>query len=35
MTPHDFIAKWCASALKERSAAQALFIDLCRLLGES
>ena len=34
MTPHDFIAKWRASALKERSAAQEHFIDLCRLLDE-
>ena len=29
-----FIAKWRASELKERSAAQEHFIDLCRLLGE-
>ena len=34
MTPAQFIAKWRASALKERSAAQEHFIDLCRLLGE-
>ena len=34
MTPGDFIAKWLASELKERSAAQEHFIDLCRLLGE-
>ena len=34
MAPHEFIAKWRASALKERSAAQEHFIDLCRLLGE-
>ena len=34
MTPNEFIAKWHASALKERSAAQEHFIDLCRLLGE-
>ena len=34
MTPGSFIAKWRASALKERSAAQEHFIDLCRLLGE-
>ena len=34
MTPGEFIAKWRASALKERSAAQEHFIDLCRLLGE-
>ena len=34
MTPHEFINKWRASALKERSASQEHFIDLCRLLGE-
>ncbi len=34
MTPDAFIAKWRASELKERSASQEHFIDLCRLLGE-
>ena len=34
MTPGEFIAKWRASELKERSAAQEHFIDLCRLLDE-
>ncbi len=34
MTPGEFIAKWRASALKERSASQEHFIDLCRLLDE-
>ena len=34
MTPGEFIAKWQASELKERSAAQEHFIDLCGLLGE-
>ena len=34
MRPDTFIAKWTASELKERSAAQEHFIDLCRLLGE-
>ena len=34
MTPHEFIAKWHASTLKERSASQEHFIDLCRLLDE-
>ena len=34
MTPGAFIAKWRAAELKERSAAQEHFIDLCRLLGE-
>ena len=30
----DFIAKWSASSLKERSGAPEHFIDLCRLLDE-
>ena len=34
MTPGAFIAKWQASELTERSAAQSHFIDLCHLLGE-
>ena len=34
MTPNEFIRKWHTSELKERSAAQEHFIDLCRLLGE-
>ena len=34
MTPGAFIAKWRASELKERSAAQEHFIDLCRMLDE-
>ena len=34
MTPTEFIAKWRVSELKESSAAQEHFIDLCRLLGE-
>ena len=34
MSPSEFIAKWRASTLKESSAAQEHFIDLCRLLGE-
>ena len=34
MTAEEFIAKWRASRLKESSAAQEHFIDLCRLLGE-
>ncbi len=33
MTPQEFIAKWRPVELKERSAAQSHFIDLCRLLG--
>ena len=34
MTPYEFITKWRASTLKESSASQEHFIDLCRLLGE-
>ena len=34
MAPYEFISKWRASAIKERSASQEHFIDLCRLLGE-
>ena len=34
VTPGAFIGKWRASELKERSASQEHFIDLCRLLGE-
>jgi type II restriction/modification system DNA methylase subunit YeeA len=34
MTPSAFITKWKAANLKERSAAQEHFIDLCRLLEE-
>lgn len=32
MTPHAFINKWRNVELKERSASQAHFLDLCRLL---
>ena len=35
MIPDTFIAKWRASELKERSAAQEHFIDLCRMLDEA
>jgi type II restriction/modification system DNA methylase subunit YeeA len=34
VTPLEFIAKWKASTLKERSASQSHFNDLCHLLGE-
>ena len=34
MSPGEFISKWRASTLKESSASQEHFIDLCRLLGE-
>jgi type II restriction/modification system DNA methylase subunit YeeA len=33
MTPQEFVAKWRAVDLKERSASQSHFNDLCRLLG--
>jgi len=33
MTPQDFIRKWQATDLKERSASQSHFNDLCHLLG--
>jgi hypothetical protein len=34
MTPEQFIRKWTASTLSEKSAAQQHFLDLCALLGE-
>jgi hypothetical protein len=34
MTPDQFISKWKVAELKERSAAQSHFIDLCRMLDE-
>ena len=33
MTPQDFIAKWRAAELKERTGSQSHFNDLCALLG--
>lgn len=33
MTPHEFISKWRHNELKERSASQSHFNDLCALLG--
>jgi hypothetical protein len=33
LLPQEFVAKWRSSTLKERSAAQEHFIDLCRLVG--
>lgn len=33
MTPQEFISKWRATELKERSASQSHFNDICRLLG--
>ena len=34
MTPHAFIQKWQIATLKERSAAQEHFLNLCALLEE-
>jgi hypothetical protein len=34
VTPTQFIHKWSASTLKERSASQTHFNDLCQLIGE-
>ena len=34
MTPHEFIRKWQAAQLSERSACQQHFLDLCDLLGQ-
>jgi len=34
VTPYEFINKWRASTLTERSASQQHFLDLCELLGE-
>jgi type II restriction/modification system DNA methylase subunit YeeA len=33
MTPHEFVSKWQGVELKERSASQSHFNDLCALLG--
>jgi hypothetical protein len=33
LSPQEFVAKWRHVTLKERSAAQEHFIDLCRLVG--
>jgi type II restriction/modification system DNA methylase subunit YeeA len=33
MTPHEFVSKWRGVELKERSASQSHFNDLCGLLG--
>src|SRR5215210_4022291 len=34
LTIADYVARWNASTLKERSAAQSHFIDLCEVLGQ-
>ena len=34
MTPREFIQKWSASSLKERSASHEHFLDLCRILDQ-
>jgi len=33
LSPQEFVAKWSKATLKERSAAQEHFIDLCHLVG--
>jgi hypothetical protein len=33
LSPQEFVAKWRDVTLKERSAGQEHFIDLCRLVG--
>lgn len=33
ITPHEFVAKWRSSTLKERAGSQEHFIDICRLVG--
>jgi hypothetical protein len=33
VTPREFVKKWRAVELKERSAAQEHFLDLCELVG--
>lgn len=35
MDANEFVRKWAASTLTEKSASQSHFIELCRLLGES
>lgn len=34
LSPQEFVAKWRSATLKERSAAQEHFIDVCRLTGQ-
>ena len=34
MTPEQFIKKWTAANLSERSAPELHFLDLCALLGQ-
>jgi hypothetical protein len=33
LSPQEFVAKWSQTTLKEKSAAQEHFIDLCHLVG--
>ncbi len=33
LTPQQFVVRWRRAELKERSGAQAHFMDLCRLVG--
>src|SRR5215208_5394012 len=34
LTPQEFVSRWHSVTLKERSASQSHFIDLCRLVGQ-
>jgi hypothetical protein len=34
LTPQEFVSRWRGVTLKERSASQSHFIDLCRLVGQ-
>ena len=34
LSPQEFVAKWRSATLKERSAAQEHFIDVCHLVGQ-
>ena len=34
ISPHEFVNRWRGVTLKERSASQSHFIDLCRLLDQ-
>jgi len=34
LSPQEFVVKWRSATLKERSAAQEHFIDVCHLVGQ-
>ena len=33
LSPQEFVSKWSKSSLKEKSASQEHFIDICHLVG--